>query len=262
MKQYLTHLTKDSMDGSGNSALDNLESILNDQTIYAKNQHGWFMYNMDKFSNFLKRKFKTVSLTGLEIDQLSNFIDSKKSHEPKYQIKSCGLVFEKSILEEKGVRKVQHVKENTWEEVVTKKKFHKIFSANSTFRKLLQNRQIKTVKKANKIINKFSCIDKIGSNYNWVDEEEYRINKDLEFSFSELSAIIVEDPSSFKLILKRSKRKKQMKLFRHNTRILLLVKSKRRKIKDEIKAINILINIPIISPYWSRKRILKGLESK
>ncbi|MDD5616120.1 MAG: hypothetical protein PHH85_07960 [Candidatus Methanoperedens sp.] len=229
LSKFLIHLTKDEKSGDP-TAIDNLINILKQKKIEARKAHCLFMhiFSQKGFSKKLEKKFNTVCLTEAPLNQIR--ILSADFPSRKIKLKPYGLVFWKEDLLKKGASPAIYINAEKGTELrnYLLKEFKKKFP--STFKKLEQKEEY-----PNEIIQYFSLINKIGPNYDFSWEREWRFHGDLEFKYRDVVAIIAEYPNRFE--------KRCQKEF------------KRRQL-------NSIKKIPIINPNWNYEEVVEEMSRR
>ncbi|MDO8141829.1 MAG: hypothetical protein Q6358_10060 [Candidatus Brocadiales bacterium] len=226
LSRFLVHLTRDDDDGERASA--NLISILKDKTIFARNAHCLVMHKIKKmgFSDLLKSEFKTVCFTETPLTQIRQLVSEIKGR--KIQLRPYGLVFWKDNLFDKGASPAQYI--NAKGTSISKfllDQFDSIFEGITTLKKLKRVE----VEHYENIVHYYSLINVVGDKNDFLWEREWRHHGDFTFNYSDVVAIIANNPEGFE---KWSEKK--------------LGKTKHVYIKK----------IPIINPNWTYEELLEN----
>lgn len=174
ISKYLIHLTRDTRDG--NSAKENLLSILQNEIINARNHHCLFTPVLEKENLDIQKKFYTTCFTETPLDKISYLIDIEGR---KKNLSSFGVVFLKERIIKHGGNPCFYTNGKFNKE--TEKYLWKLFymSKNNNFEDNFY--------KLGALTNTF----KDNHDFSW--EREWRIYGDFEVDYTNIFAIISED---------------------------------------------------------------------
>lgn len=206
LSRFLVHLTRDS---DGVSARDHLVSILRSKTIEARNAHCLFMHQFENlgFSDVLTRRFNTVCFTETPLTQIHRLTGAIPGR--RIELSGYGLVFLKDALIERGVCPAVYLNAKG-----TGLREYLLSLFRDDFRAV---KKFKTLKKAQaehyeSIIQYYSLINIIASNYDFAWEREWRHSGSFDFLYRDIVAIIAEAPDSFEPYYKKRLLKVSMHL--------------------------------------------------
>jgi hypothetical protein len=223
LSKFIVHLTRDY---EKSSAEDNLINILNDKIIEARNYHCLFNYDIDKlkFSDILKKKFKTVCFTEIPLNQIQNIVVKIPGRQIK--LKPFGLVFWRDNLLSKGANPAIYINGSGKLKKYLLNQFREKFNGINLLKEI---RSIDSF--YNELINYYSMINVIQDNHDFTWEREWRYTGDYEFNYKNIVAIIAEYPDIF------------------------LDKCSQKFTR---KKMNFIERIPMISPTWNYDEILES----
>lgn len=226
ISKFLIHLTRNS---GGNSARDNLISILKEKEIEARNFHCLFSPKLKKlhFTELLKSKFKTVCFTETPLTQIKNL--TKLIANRRIHLKPYGLVFWKSNLIKYGATPAIYVNSHG-----SKVREFLLKQFDIAFEDARSWKALKTIDENHlELVQYFSSINVISDRHNFLWEREWRHYGSFKFSYREIVAIIAEDTEEF------------------------------LKLCDEKLSANVartIRKIPIIHPDWSYEEVIESLS--
>jgi hypothetical protein len=236
ISRFLTHLTREY---EGVEALDNLLNILQDKRIKARSRHCLFNHKIDKlgYGDEFEKYFYTVCLTETPLNQIRILTSDIKS---EVKLQPYGLVFLKNNLLDKAANPAIYISSKCHNlDNYLIQEFEKFFNylnkKNEEKRKQDKEFTEQEINYFKKKIYYFSLINKIGDNYDFTWEREWRINGGLKFEYTDIVGIIAQEFEEFN---KRCQAKIQ---------------------GEELKEIE---NIPIINPDWSYEDIIEEMSTK
>ena len=198
ISRFLVHLTRD-YDSS--TARDNLINILKTKTIYARNAHCLFTHNIKNmgFSVALKKKFKTVCFTETPLTQIN--ILASEIEGRKIQLKPFGLIFRKDDLFSRGSSPAVYINaKGTSIDKFLMDEFNNIFKKVTTLEKLKKLE----VKHYETIVHYYSLINVVKDKHDFMWEREWRHHGDFKFLYSDIVAIISDNPERFEKECKKT----------------------------------------------------------
>jgi len=229
LSRFLVHLTRDSGE---TDARGNLITILRDKTIEARNGHCLFLHEFGRlgFTKVLTECFNTVCFTETPLTQIHRLTGKIRGR--RVELKGYGLVFAKDWLIEKGACPAVYLNArgtNLREYLLSR--FRSDFQTVKSL-KTFRKRQLSHFRS---IIQYYSLINIIGSNYDFAWEREWRYSGALKFKYRDLVAIVAENPASFESYCKQE-----------------LPSSKLKFIK----------RLPIVSPGYSYEDVVEAMSFK
>jgi len=195
--RFVVHLTRD-FDGA--DPLENLVAILRFRRIEARSAHCLFSYKIAGigFSSVLKKKFNTVCLTEVPLNQLRYIVGAYPGR--RIELAPYGLVFLKSNLLEKGANPVIYVNsQETGLRNFLLNQFKDHFGSRKTYRSLRKSYG----DHADAIIRYYSLVNLLSPRVDFSWEREWRHQGHLKFEYREIVAIVVPDPERFSANLRR-----------------------------------------------------------
>ncbi|MBD1931722.1 MULTISPECIES: abortive infection system antitoxin AbiGi family protein [Cyanophyceae] len=234
ISRFLTHLTREY---EKIEALDNLVNILKHKKIEARNIHCLFKHQIEKldYDDDFKKYFHTVCLTETPLHQI-RILTSDIKREVKLQ--PYGLVFLKDRLLQKAANPAIYISSNFHGlDIFLIEEFDNFFKDVDKINQEKKGKEFTDLEKKyyKKKIYYFSLINKIGDNYDFTWEREWRVNGDLEFEYTDIVAILAQDLEKF------------------NQRCKTTIQEGKFK---EIES------IPIINPAWSYEDIIEQMSTK
>lgn len=229
LSKFLVHLTRDY---EGVSANNNLISIIENKVIEARNAHCLFKHDLNslELSAVLRKQFNTVCFTEAPLPQIKRLIAKVAGR--KIQLKAYGLIFDKSILLEKGVSPAIYINaQGTQLRNYLLDDFRSQFGEIKTLKGLRKTKQ--DYYKA--IVQYYALINIISNRHNFTWEREWRLAGDFKFRYIDLVAVIADDPDNFELLCKK-------RLSKQNYRYIQM--------------------LPIISPNWNYEDIVEKMSLK
>ena len=229
LSRFLIHLTRDSDEAD---ARDNLVSILRDKKIKALNAHCLFhrLFERLRFTPLLTQQFFTVCFTEtplMHIHRLTGEIPGRK-----VRLKGYGLVFAKDALIQRGACPAIYLNAKGTElREYLLSRFRADFGSVESLGKLkkAQARHYKSV------IEYYSLINIIASNYDFTWEREWRHSGTFKFKFRDIVAIVASKPDSFESYCKH---------------------------QLPVAARKFIGRIPIISPAYSYEEVVEAMSIK
>ena len=229
LSRFLVHLTRDSDE---TLARDNLISILDAKTLEARNAHCLFQHEFARlhFSEILTKRFNTVCFTEtplMHIHRLTGEIAGRR-----VELKGYGLVFAKDALIERGVCPAVYLNAKG-----TRLREYLLSRFRDDFRTVTELRALKEAQANHykSIIQYYSLINIIASNYDFTWEREWRHSGSFTFKYHEIVAIVAVNPESFE-----SHCKKRLPSVRHKY----------------------IDRIPIMSPTYSYEEVVESMSIK
>ncbi|WP_155960607.1 hypothetical protein [Fischerella sp. PCC 9605] len=216
-------------DYEGKRAKENLLNILKDQKIVARNAHCLVKYKINQmgFSSLLRQSFNTVCFTETPLTQIKQLTAEIKDR--KIQLKPYGLVFWKEKLFDKGASPAIYInaKGTPIKEFILDE-FDRVFE---------DVRQLKELKKTEKehyksIVHYYSLINVVSDEHDFLWEREWRHHGDFYFDYTDVVAIIAENPQYFEKYCERNLDYNQL---------------------EDIE------KIPIINPDWNYEEVIEQL---
>jgi len=189
--RFVIHLTRDFED---TNPLENLISILRSRRIEARSAHCLFSHKISGigFSNVLKKKFNTVCLTEVPLNQLRYIVGAYPGK--SIELAPYGLVFLKSNLLEKGANPAIYVNsQETGLREFLLNQFMDNFGSRKTYRSLRKFYG----DHADAIIRYYSFVNLLSPQIDFSWEREWRHQGHLKFEYDEIVAIVVPDPDKF-----------------------------------------------------------------
>jgi hypothetical protein len=175
----------------------------------------------------LKSKFNTVCFTEAPLHQVKYLIKNLPGR--KIKLKPYGLVFWKHQLEDNGANSAIYINaKGTQLDTFLLKQFKDQFKHIKSYSRLSKNENF-----FNEIINYYSLINVVKDSHDFMWEREWRLNRDFKFNYSEVVAIIAENPTFF---LKHIKKNVSDSEFKYISRI------------------------PIICPEWGYEEVIEELS--
>jgi hypothetical protein len=187
---FVVHLTRHY---SGQSARENLISIIENKTIKARNAHCLFKYDITRLnlSVVLQNSFKTVCFTEtplLQIDRLTGDIPGRQ-----VELEPYGLVFNKETLLKKGGNPAIYINGNSHLKNYLLEQFRAHFRDIKSLRRFKQRQRLYH----ESIIQYYSLVNVISSNHDFTWEREWRFCGDFKFKYIDVVAIIARNPETF-----------------------------------------------------------------
>ncbi|MEK4159502.1 MULTISPECIES: hypothetical protein [Paenibacillus] len=177
ISDFLVHLTKETEDGQ--SAKDNLISILNDMEIKAFNHHCYFSPRLHKEEQKIQNRFNVVCFTETPLDKIHLLTDISGR---KVRLQPYGLVFPKiSIEEAKGNPAFYVYNENQLLLDYLNTQYHSFITAYK------EDGEVNNFQTLGSLVN----IVRKGHDFHW--EREWRVRKKFKFKINELFAIIAPE---------------------------------------------------------------------
>ncbi|MFA5803863.1 MAG: hypothetical protein WC879_04420 [Melioribacteraceae bacterium] len=221
--KFIIHLTRNY---KNISAENNLINILNQKCIEAINFHCLFSPLIKKmdFSDLLQKKFMTVCFTEIPLNQINKVVGDIPGR--NIQLQPFGLVFWRHHIIDKGGNPALYINGSSDLKKFLLCKFKEQFENIKLFKKL-------KAKDSNyrEIVNYFSLINIIQDNHDFSWEREWRFNGDFKFNYSDLVAIIAENPEEF--------------LEKCSSNL-------------SVRKVEYIKRIPIINPEWNYEEILES----
>lgn len=184
--------------------------------------------NNQGFSKKLRNKFKTVCFTETPLDQINRLTGNIPDR--NINLKPYGLVFSRGLLLSKGANPAVYINsDDTYLTEFLLDQFDDYFDPISKYRDLERQEDYH-----DEIIQYYSLINKIGYDYDYSWEREWRYQgSNFRFKYGNVIAVIAADPDSF---LERC--------------------------EDELSEIQLgfVKRTPIISPYWNYEDIIEALS--
>lgn len=236
ISRFLTHLTREY---KKSAALDNLVNILKHKKIEARNIHCLFKHQIEilKYPDEFKKRFHTVCLTETPLHQIRILASDIKR---KVMLQPYGLVFLKDKLLQKAANPAIYLssKCHGFDNLLITE-FNNFFKYLDKAQKENEEKKLDFTKKQKEYFLKkiyyFSLINKIGENYDFNWEREWRINGDLNFEYTDIIAIVAKDSEEF------------TKKYQHTLK------------ESDCKEIQ---KILIIDPDWSYEEIIEEMSKK
>ena len=191
ISKYVVHLTRRY---DGESAFDNLLSILQGKVIYARNAHCLFKHYLSQrgFSDLLRRRFNTVCFSETPLTQIKRLIAPVARRQ--ITLRPYGLVFYKATLLERGGSPAVYINaKGTQLRDYLLQQFRQHFDGIRTLKRFKRDQRVYH----EQIIQYYSLINIISGNYDFTWEREWRFNGPFQFKYIDLVAIIAEDPEKF-----------------------------------------------------------------
>ena len=224
--RFLVHLTRD-YDGS--TACANLISILNDKAIHARNPHCLFQGKMKQydFSDGLKRRFYSVCFSEVPLHQI-RYISGNIAGR-RIKLRPYGLVFWKDELLDKGANPAVYINaKGTDLKRYLLRRFDDDFSNIKTVGSLKKDTDYYA-----EIIQYYCLINIISERHDFAWEREWRYQGDFEFSFTDIAAVVAQNPKDFLKVAKKTLSHDDMEKLRRTA---------------------------IIDPRWSYEQVIEGLS--
>ena len=229
ISKFLVHLTR-AYDGQ--SAADNLVSILREKVIHARNAHCLFKHEFSRlrFSSVLSGEFQTVCFTEAPLAQIRQLVGEIPGRQIALQ--PYGLVFNKNTLLSRGANPATYLNaKGTKLREYLLDRFRDDFDGINQLSRLKQEQQ----KYYRSIIQYYSLVNIIRDNHDFTWEREWRHRGSFSFRYLDVVAIIARDPDTFE-----------------------------EKCREELSPVKFryIQMIPIISPYWSYEDIVETMSAK
>lgn len=227
VSNFIIHLSRD-FKPANKKADDNLIKILKNKKIEARNYHCLFGHAIrkSKLTSPNKSKFKTACFTETPIDQILNLTEATDNR--KILLRGFGLVFRRSKFLKDGGNPAIYINGNNDLKRELIDEFDALMNKAEGYAQ--DKRQSDLIDKCSMF---YSLINIISTRYDFTWEREWRFVGDYKFNYSDVVAIIAENPADFKEKIKK-----------HLSAL------------EEYKFIN---KIPIISPEWNHEELIDEL---
>lgn len=223
VSRFLVHLTRS---GGNSHAADNLISILEDQTLEARNFHCLCMYKIEKLGleEELADRFKSVCLTETPLTQIRHI--AQKIEGRQIELSPYGLVFRRKDLLERGATPAVYLngKKGGVGRLLNDRFYHDFRDARTLAKAITKHGA-----NFDAVVNHYATLNTIRSGHDFTWEREWRFVGDLPVDFSEVYVILAKDPKAF-----------------------------RKRCEHELpaKVAKSVAKIPIISPAWSYETLV------
>ncbi|WP_309398864.1 abortive infection system antitoxin AbiGi family protein [Cerasicoccus maritimus] len=190
ISKFLVHLTRDTEELD---ARDNLISILRAKKIEARNFHCLFSPKLRRslLTPVLKNAFKTVCFTETPLDQIHKL--TAENFPRRIRLKPYGLVFWRDALVQKGANPAIYVNgDGTSLREFLIAEFDRHFKGITALKSLREKEAY-----YKEIVSYYSLINLMSSKHDFSWEREWRHSGDFRFKYSEIVAIVVDDPEDF-----------------------------------------------------------------
>jgi hypothetical protein len=179
ISQFIVHLTRDNRNSSenGNTAVDNLKSILNSETIRATQPHCLFNKKLDHLSDQDREKLNVACFTEVPLNQLH--LLTREIPGRQIKLEPYGLVFNKNFIVKSGGQPAIYINS---------------YNQNLELRKAVDTLFEISYKNGEFIGNLWRLlpfINAMNENYDFSWEREWRINQNLEFNLSDIVCLIL-----------------------------------------------------------------------
>ena len=228
ISKFLVHLTRNTRNVS---AEDNLINMLQSKTIEARNHHCLFSpkINAMGFTQKLRNAFKTVCFTEAPLNQIYKL--AAEDFPRRIKLQPHGLVFWRDEMLNSGANPAIYLNaDGTSLREYLLSEFDRHFEEVNSMSKLKQYED-----NYKEIVHYYSLVNLMSGRHDFSWEREWRHSGDFKFKYSDVVAIVTENPEKF-----LRKCEKQL--------------STRRG--------NFIKRIPIISADWSYEDVVEEMAMK
>lgn len=228
ISKFLVHLTRNTR---GVNAEDNLVNILKSKKIEARNHHCLFSPKIKKMdiTDRLRNSFKTVCFTETPLNQIYKL--AAEDFPRRIKLKPHGLVFWRDEMLKSGANPAIYLNaDGTSLREYLISEFDRHFEDVRAMLNLKENEDYHK-----EIVHYYSLVNLISGRHDFSWEREWRHSGDFKFRYSDVVAIVTENPNEFI-----------------------------EKCEDKLSKaqINYVKRIPIISADWSYEDVVEEMAMK
>ncbi len=190
ISKFLVHLTRRTRNIS---AEDNLINILGSKTIEARNHHCLFSPKINRMdlTPKLRDAFKTVCFTETPLNQIYKL--TAEDFPRRIKLKPHGLVFWRDEMLESGANPAIYLNaDGTSLREYLLSEFDRHFDGVKALSKLKRHEDF-----YKEIIHYYSLVNLMSDRHDFSWEREWRHSGDFKFKFSDVVAIVTENPDKF-----------------------------------------------------------------